>query len=234
MREPLTIAVAQPVCLSNDVAANALTHAGTVRSARARVVVFPELSLTGYELRASPIAVDDPRLAPIVEACAETGSVALAGAPVLGEAGETSIAMLAINGTGATVAYRKMWLGTTEIDRFSPGTEPAVLEVDGWRLGLAICKDAGTSQHAIDTAMLGIDAYVVGSVKAADEAALQDERARRVATEHAIWVAVASCAGRTGGGYDPAAGRSGIWASDGAVVTQVGPETGAIAGATLR
>ena len=44
---------------------------------------------------------------------------------------------------------------------------------------------------------------------------------------------MASFAGSTGGGYDDAAGRSGIWASDGTVVDQAGPETGAIARATL-
>ncbi len=40
MREPLSIAVAQPLCVSYDVAVNAVTHAATVSSAGARVVVF--------------------------------------------------------------------------------------------------------------------------------------------------------------------------------------------------
>jgi predicted amidohydrolase len=40
MREPLTIAVAQPPCRPYDVAVNAETHAGVIRSADARVVVF--------------------------------------------------------------------------------------------------------------------------------------------------------------------------------------------------
>jgi predicted amidohydrolase len=81
---PLTVAAAQPPCVSYDVAANAATHAATVRSAGARVVVFPELSLTGYELDAPAIGAEDQRLAPIVDACAETGSLALMGAPVDG------------------------------------------------------------------------------------------------------------------------------------------------------
>jgi predicted amidohydrolase len=42
-----------------------VTHAATGCSAGARVVVFPELSLTGYELDAPAITVEDPRLAPI-------------------------------------------------------------------------------------------------------------------------------------------------------------------------
>ncbi len=233
MREPLTLAVAQPPCVSYDVAANAVTHAATVRSAGARVVVFPELSLTGYELDAEAVTVEDPRLAPIVEACAEAESLALVGAPVDGGAGRSHIGMLAIEGTGATVAYHKMWLGTAESNRFDPGSKPAVLDVDGWRLGLAICKDTGIPQHAFDTAALGIDAYLAGIVEAAEDAALQDERARRVATGHQVWVAVASFAGSTGGGFAQAAGRSAIWTSEGVVIAQAGPEPGAIAHATL-
>jgi predicted amidohydrolase len=233
MREPLIIAVAQPLCVSYDVKVNAVTHAATVRAAGTRVVVFPELSLTGYELDAPAITAQDPRLAPLVAACAETGSLALVGAPVHGEAGRSHIGMVAINGSGATVAYHKMWLGTAEAERFSPGTQPAVLDIDGWRLGLAICKDTGMWQHASDTATLGIDVYVAGVLESVEEAARQEERARRVATGHQIWVAVASFAGSTGGGYSQAAGRSAIWGPEGVLVTQAGPETGAIARAML-
>ena len=234
MREPLVIAVAQPPCVPYDVAANAATHADAVRSAAARVVVFPELSLTGYELDAPPLAVDDPRLAPILDACAATGSLALVGAPVEGEAARRHIGMLAVDGTGATVAYRKTWLGGAEPDRFSPGTEASVLDVDGWRLGLAICKDTGVAQHASETAALGIDVYVAGSLEDAADVAILDERARRVAADHHVWVAVASFAGSTGGGYAVAAGCSGIWNPDGIAVTRAGPETGAVVRATVR
>lgn len=234
MREPMTMAVVQPLCIAYDVAANAVTHAAAVRSAGARVAVFPELSLTGYELDAPAITAQDPRLRPIIEACAETGSLALVGAPVQGEAGGSHIAMLAVDGSGAGVAYRKVWLGGDEPGRFTRGSQPAVLDVDGWRLGLAICKDTGIPQHASDTAALGMDVYVAGVLEAAEDAARQDERARRVAAEHQVWVAVASFAGSTGGGFDHAAGGSAIWSPDGVVVARAGTEAGAIVRATLR
>jgi predicted amidohydrolase len=233
MRQPLVIAAAQPACLPYDVAANAATHAESVRAAGARVVVFPELSLTGYELDAPTIAADDPRLAPIVKACAEAGSLALVGAPVPGEAGRSHIAMIVVDGSGATIAYRKMWLSATEALRFAPGSRPAVLDVDGWRLGLAICKDTGNVRHAADTAALGMDVYVAGVLESAEDAAVPEERARRVAADHGVWVAVASFAGSTGGGFDRAAGRSGIWAPDGVAVSRAGPEPGAIARAPV-
>jgi predicted amidohydrolase len=216
-----------------DVAANAAVHAATIRCADARLVVFPELSLTGYELDAPAISVEDPRLAPIVEACAQTGSLALAGAPVQGEAGRAHIGMLAVDGGGARVAYRKMWLGPAESARFAPGAEPVVLEVDGWRLGLAVCKDTGVEQHAADTAALGMDSYVAGLCEQAGDVGVLEERARRVGSDHGVWVVMASFAGSTGGGYDPAAGRSGVWTGDGAEVDRAGWEPGSLARTTL-
>jgi predicted amidohydrolase len=233
MREPLTVAAAQPPIVSYDVAANALTHAATVRSASARVAVFPELSLTGYELDAPAITAEDPRLAPIVEACAEAGSLALIGAPVQGEAGGSHIAMLAVEGAGAKVAYHKMCLGPAESERFTPGGKPAVLEVDGWRLGLAICRDTRFPEHASETAAMGIDAYVVGILESAEDAAVLEERARRVTADHQVCVVMASFAGSTGGGFAHAAGGSAIWTSDGVAIAEAGPEPGAVTRATL-
>jgi predicted amidohydrolase len=233
VRAPLRIAVAQPPCVAYDVAANAEAHAAAVRSANARVVVFPELSLTGYELDAPAIRADDPRLDPVAEACAHTGSLALAGAPVRGTDGRSHIGILAIGAAGASVAYRKMWLGTAEAEWFAPGTEPIVVAVDGWRLGLAVCKDTGVPRHAADTAALGIDAYVAGVLEPREAAAILDERARRVAADHHVWIAIASFAGATGGGYDHAAGCSAIWNPDGVLLTRAGPDPGAIAQATL-
>ena len=227
------MAVAQPLCVPYDVGQNAAAHAAAVRAAAARVVVFPELSLTGYELEAPALTAQDPRLIPLAEACAEAGSVALAGAPVPGEAGRPHIAVLAVDRAGITVAYRKLWLGSAEAERFGPGDKPAVLDVDGWRLGLAVCKDVSVPQHQADTAALGIDAYVAGTVMSADERALQDARASRIAASLGTWVAIASFAGATGGGYTECAGRSGIWSPDGNPVAQAGEGPGEIAIAQL-
>jgi predicted amidohydrolase len=229
-RTPLRLAVAQPVCVPGDVAANARAHAAAVRAARARVVLFPELSLTGYELDTPVVPVDDPRLVPLVQACAETGTLALAGAPVVGE----HIGTLAFTGAGVAVAYRKMWLGEVEARWFRPGDAPAVLAVEGWRLGLAICKDTGVAEHAARTAALGIDAYLASVLEHARDAAVPDERARRIVAEHRVWVAVASFAGSTGGGYAEAAGRSAVWTPTGDVLARAGDATGELVRVRLR
>jgi hypothetical protein len=78
-----------------------------------------------------------------------------------------------------------------------------------------------------------MDAYVAGILHRAEEVSVHQERAHRVARDHQVWVAIASFAGSTGGGYSEAAGRSAIWTPERAVLAEAGTETGAIARATL-
>lgn len=229
-RGDLTIAAAQPATVARDVAMNAAAHAAMVRRAGTRVVVFPEMSLTGYELDAEAVAPDDPRLMSLIDACAAVGAIALVGAMVSGP----SIGVLAVDGDGAQVAYRKMWLGSEEAAYVVAGTEPAVLAVDGWRLGLAVCKDTGVPGHAAATAAHGIDVYVAGVLEHARDAHVPEERAVQTATAHGVWVVIASFAGTTGFGYSRAAGGSGIWSPDGSTVARAGPDVGEVVATTLR
>jgi len=227
------VAVAQPACIPHDVGANAAAAAQAVLSAHADLVVFPELSVTGYELDAAPVAVDDPRLEAVVTACARSGSLALVGAPVRGVGGRIHIATLAVDAAGVRVAYRKRWLGVAEAVRFSAGSEAVVLDVRGWRVGLAICKDTGVTQHAAEAAALGMDLFAAGVVEHAHDREVQPERAQRIIAEHGVWVAVASFAGSTGGGFTDSAGESTIWGPDGVAVARAGTEVGAVVSATL-
>jgi predicted amidohydrolase len=232
MMEPLLVAAAQPPCVALDVAHNVCAHADAIRAAGARLVVFPELSLTGYELDAAAVAPADRALGPIVEACAATGAIALVGAP-LEEGGARFIAALRIDGDGIMVAYRKSHLGGDELERFRPGDGPTVLDVDGWRVGLGICKDTGVAEHTAGTAALGVDLYAAGLVHLPEELAEQDARGERIAATCGSYVVFASFAGPTGWGYAATAGESTIWAPDGSVIARAGNEPGEIARAEL-
>lgn len=143
-------------------AANAAEHARAICPAKARLVVFPELSLTGSELEAEAVSPTDDWLAPIVEVCAATGSVALVGAPVRGAQGDLHIGMLRVDSAEVEVAYHKNWLGPAEAERFKPGDGPKIIDVDGWRVGLGICNDTGVAEHVSAIAALGIALYIAG------------------------------------------------------------------------
>ena len=238
MAGELTVAVVQPVVRTGDLAANAARHAEAVVATGARLVVFPELSLTGYDLDAPLVDPDDQRLSMLAITCARTRTLALVGAPVDGPDGP-HIATIAVGPAGddqrarPRIAYRKTHLGDAESQRFAPGDGPTVLDVDGWRVGLGICKDTGMAEHVEALAELGIDLYVAGIVHAPDELAEQERRAQWIGRATGAPVAFASFAGPTGEGYDTTAAESAIWAADGTRLASAGPAPGAIATATL-
>lgn len=230
-RPPLTIALAQPDLVPGDVEGNAAAHAAAIRAAGARVVVFPELSLSSYAMAAPTVSLEDPALGAIAEACAETGSIALVGAP-LAEDGEEHITMVRFDADGPEVMYRKMFPGGPELERFTPGSAPAVAEVDGWRLGLSICRDFAMDAHIEATAALGIDAYVGGNLHDEEGAARRDARIPKLAAAYGVWVAMACFAG-PGSDYPDASGGSAVWGPDGDVVARADDRPGRIVTATL-
>ena len=100
--------------------------------------------------------------------------------------------------------------------------------MDGWRLGLGICRDTLVPAHDEATAALGIDVYVAGVVHHLDEDSETSLRAERIARARSVWVAIASHAGSTGAGFGRTAGRSGIWDPSGAEITRAGVDPGSM------
>jgi len=228
----LSVAVAQPLVTAGDLRGAVLAHADAVRTSGARLVVFPEMSLTGYDLDAPAVDLADGTLAPLVAACHATGAVALVGAPVRDDERE-SIATLRFDADGVRVVYRKVWLHGTESRRFAPGPGPTTTDVDGWRVGLAICRDTGQARHTAAVARLGVDLVAAGVVDRPED--LEELRARAFVIARAAGapVAVASFAGPTGGGFDETAGCSSVHDARGDLLAEATPAPGDLATATL-
>ena len=219
---PLTVAVAQPACEPKDVIANARTHAAAIRAARVRLVVFPELSLTGAPARRRRGRPDEPRRHRR-RLCRD--AVDRAGRRARRRRSHRDPPR---RRSGAEVVYRKSFLGGDELTRFTPGPGPVALDVDGWRVGLGICKDTGVAQHVADTAALNVDVYVAGLVHHDHELQEQEARAVRIARACDSYVAFASFAGPTGGGYDRTAGNSAIYSADGRALARTNGDVGRI------
>jgi NAD+ synthase (glutamine-hydrolysing) len=145
----LRLALAQIDTTVGDVAGNARLAADWIASARdagAQLVVFPEQTITGYP-------AEDLWLKPhFLEAASRTldelasgveGIVALVGHPERDGATYNSVAVLADGGIRAR--YRKGLLPNYSVfdERryFEPGEGPALIEVNGVRVGLTICED---------------------------------------------------------------------------------------------
>lgn len=235
------IAVVQQTSVPGDVEANVAAHASLIGEAAeqgARVVVFGELSLTGYELdlvERDPdltLAPDDGRLEPLVDACRGADTVAVVGAPVSHD-GARLLAAIVVDADGVRDVYGKRHVHGSESHVFAPGDRDVVLEVGGCRLALAVCADSRHPEHAARCRAAGAHAYLVGAFHSDGEEQEVAERMVARAREHGMWVALAEHAGDTGTGVGNACGGSGVWAPGGEPVVRLGREAPAIATAVV-
>ncbi|MER5889285.1 carbon-nitrogen hydrolase family protein [Streptomyces sp. NPDC001941] len=241
-RAPLRVAVAQTEARPGDVAHNAADAAATIVRAAdlgARVVLFPELSLTGYEpgwlksaMPGGALAPEGPALEPVREACRATGVTAVVGAPTPAGA-RSAISAVAVGADGGVLAdYRKSRLEEHERELFDPGTACHTLDVDGWRLALGICYDASFPELARAAALSGADAYLCGGAFVRGDS---DHR-RSVyfparALENTFFVLFANFAGRQGPWEF--CGRSAVYGPDGRALAQAGPDAAELVVADL-
>ena len=214
----LVIAAAQSVSLDGDVAANVARHLAFVDAARERgahLVVFPELSLTGYEpARAHEVALrpDDPRLAPLRTAARDAALTIVAGAPLASAHGLHIAAFIAAP-DGTITVYAKQYLHPGEAAFFVPGPAGAVVRVNGAAVGVAICADLGHVEHAAAAAASGAVVYAVGALITPEGYPADERLLRGHARNHDMVVLMANHSAPTGG-WIPA-GRSAVWAAGG-------------------
>ncbi|MEW2547613.1 carbon-nitrogen hydrolase family protein [Streptomyces sp. NPDC047002] len=225
----------QARAVPGDIAANSLSAARqTDRAASdgARVVVLPELHLPGYDLATlaadpraqipvdDPESVTDPRLDPLRASAQSTGATILVGAALRGPHGSLTNSLLAVRPTGTVSAvYDKQHLWhADEAALFRAGRHTSVLDVDGWRLGLAICYDMSFPEHARAAAVAGADAYVCASAFASGN----EHRARVYMAARALENTVYSVfVNPVGGPADrPCSGASLLYGPDGTLLTE--------------
>lgn len=241
MPASVRIAVVQQTSVPGDIAANAAAHADLIGEAAgqgAQVVLFPELSLTGYELglvaqhAELTLEPDDARLDPLIAACREAETIAIVGAPVARD-GARLLAAVVLDGDGVRDVYGKRHVHHSESHLFASGDRAVTLEVDGCRLALAVCADSRESAHAAGCRAAGADAYLVGAYHVDGEGRQTAERMAARARDLGMWVALAEHAGDTGTGAGNAYGGSGFWAPGGEPVLRLGGEAPAVATAEI-
>jgi 5-aminopentanamidase len=227
--EPLRVAAIQAEPVPGDVAGNAVAAARLVDRAAdggARVAVLPELFLPAYHpptLAADPSTdltadapgspIDDARLDPVRSAARGRAVVVVVGAAVRYADGRRTCAAVLVGRDGAAVAaYDKQHLwGPDENALFTPGDTGAAVEVDGWRLGLAVCYDGCFPEHGRAAAITGAHGYLCPSGYVEGSAHRRDLYYAARALDNTMYVAFANAVGgaapwRFNGGaavYDP-------------------------------
>jgi predicted amidohydrolase len=210
----------------------ALAAVAEAAAGGARLVVLPELWRTGFfafdrwEAEAEPL--DGPTGSALQRAAREAG-IWLAGGSLLERSSEGlhNTAVVWSPDGERVAAYRKIHLfgfRSRESELLAPGREPIVFEMDGARIGLAVCFDLRFPELFRALLDRGAEAFVVVSAWPAErEAAWRTLLAAR-AIENQAAVLACNAAGRQGSRVY--AGRSALVDPWGTVVAELGGEPG--------
>ncbi|NJQ08356.1 carbon-nitrogen hydrolase family protein [Streptomyces lonarensis] len=241
---PLRIALLQgPPGAPADNAAGAAALRGTIAraaAAGARLLVTPELSLTGYALgdtvRERAETADGPGAAAVARAAADHGIAVVHGFPELDPA--TGAVHNSVQLTGAdgrvSATYRKTHLyGDFERGAFTPGEKLVVQAVlDGLTVGLLVCYDVEFPEAVRAHALAGTDLLLVPTALMRPYEVVARALVPTRAWENQLWVAYANRCGAEG--ELEFTGLSALAAPDGTVPARAGTGTELLLGTVDR
>jgi predicted amidohydrolase len=232
-----SIAAAQTVPIRGDVAANLEEHARLVRVAaeeQVQLLLFPELSLTGYELdlvEGLAFSRSDPRLAPLVEASESCCMTLVVGAPVR-VGSRLHVGALIVSPDGGIGVYTKHHLGAfppsascdgtvppAEKTVFQPGDLDPLVRFGRHTAAVAVCADVGRPAHPQRAADRGATTYLASMFVIRSDLKRETDTLRAYAVQHSMTVVFANFGGPSGGLVS--GGRSAIWSERGERIVEL-------------
>lgn len=228
MSAELTVAAVQSVALPGGLPANITEHVRLLEDADghgARLAVFPELSLTGYDLglfadEANWLTSPSAQLAELQAASEDMGIAAVVGAAVREPDGTPRLASVLIRPGAAPLIAPKMHLHGPEKELFEPADQLTIVDLDGWNVALAVCFDVAQPSHAAEAAAAGADLYAASAVYVVGEERRLDLHFGARAMDSRFFALLANAGGTSTLG--PSCGASGIWGPDGHKVASAG------------
>ncbi|WP_417553391.1 carbon-nitrogen hydrolase family protein [Marinomonas fungiae] len=219
--EKITFSLVQYPSVKGDIQKNLINHLENIKLSAdygADVVIFPELSLTGYELEiASQLAIDDTSsiISELSQAAIDNHVVIVSGAPLISGSDKPYIGAFISYPSGKTDFYRKQYLHAGEDNFVSAGSENYCFEIKGKKLFLGICADFTCSQHWLDANSAQVDIYL-SSVLISQNGFEHDSKIlKQKAIEHNLNIVMTNYIGETGGWFSN--GNSRVWDSNGNV-----------------
>ncbi|MBB3834020.1 putative amidohydrolase [Xanthomonas arboricola] len=217
----MKLAAAQILSTPGQIEENISKHLDVIRLAASKgadVLVFPELSLTGYEpglAQALAVYPTDQRFDQFQVASDRYGMLIAVGVPKKGAKG-IEISMLCFQPGLARTTYSKQQLHPDELPFFASGTEQRVLRHADQVLAPAICYESLQTSHVEQAAASGAGVYLASVAKAERGVASAYSHYPTIAKKHSMTVLMANCVGPADSFIG--AGRSAIWSSVGDLV----------------
>lgn len=222
MNTGTTIVLAQLPVVKGAVPVNIATHLAYIEHAAvlgADVVVFPELSLTGYELELLEqlaMTQESEVFNTLSAAAVKHNLVVIAGCPLANKVSKPQIGAVICFPNGAREFYAKQYLHGGEDVYCSVGAESYLFTVNGTRIALAICADFANPAHAERAVDQQADVYIASALISETGYLADANLLASIAKHHQFPVLLANHISNTGGWQT--CGKSGGWNTAGELV----------------
>jgi len=223
----MRVTIAQVQVIKGNIEKNIENHLKWIKQAilhNADMVVFPELSLTGYEPSlAEGLASnqDDARLDEMQNLSDKNKITIGVGLPTRKES-KVFVSMIILQPQKGRITYSKQYLYPPEKSVFTAGENPLVLNLKTEIVSPAICYETSNEAHCAYALRNNASIYiasVLSSVSGIDD---ELKKLSDIAKQNKLVTLMANYVGKSGG-YD-CAGKSSVWNEKGELVGQLGSE----------
>ena len=223
----MIVALAQIQPKYGDIAYNLASQETFIRQASASgadMIVFPELSITGYEPSlAQALATDpnDPRFQMFQELTDQLNITVITSSPLRTTHGITISLLIYQAGTPVQV-YSKQFLHSDEAAVFVPEKHAYSLEMEA-NIGLAICYELSVEEHIGSYLDKGLDIYLTSAAKTAKGCEAAHKRLAALAKKYEIMTLFVNSIGPCDGVISH--GRSAAWNARGEKLEELSTDT---------
>ena len=218
----MKICIAQTRPITGDVRRNIDNHkkfANLAASHAADMIIFPELSLTGYEptlARELATTKDDEKFHELREVTESKKIIIGAGMPI--ETGQgISIGMILFQPNQPTEIYFKQHIHPDEEPYFVSGIFRPVLSEN--KIAMAICFEISVPRHAEQAHESGASIYIASVAKTVAGVTKAMETLSGTAKKYSMTTLMSNCVGINDG--TACGGRSSVWNNKGVLLEQL-------------
>lgn len=220
----MRICVAQTRPVKGDIKNNIDSHKKLIDLAvlsKADIIIFPELSITGYEPELSKELAtnkEDNRFDDF-QHISNTKQITIGiGVPIKSGTG-ICISMVIFQPNKARQTYSKQYLHPDEEKFFVSGKNSTGLIGQKSNIALAICYELSVPEHSENAYKSGAGVYIASVVKTVNKIDLALHNLSEIANKYSMTVLMSNCVGQSNG--NQCAGKSSIWSSKGLLLSQL-------------
>ena len=220
----MKICAAQTKPIKGDFEQNIKNHLELIELAsegNADLVIFPELSISGYEptLAKKLATTSEDRRFDIFQAKSDQYSMAIAiGSPVVNNK-DLCIGMIVFQPQKKRTTYLKKHLFHTEEKFFKSGQSITNLQLQNINIGLAICYELSVTEHQKIAFDNGAEVYIASVVESIEGIDNSITKMSKTAHDYSMVTLMSNCIGISGS-YE-CAGKSSIWNQEGTLLGQL-------------